>query len=110
MKYQHQELAQGRWFTLSFPEQMANIGSEIGRTISWKKKKNSDYAKQAFYRGLELLGLTIDDPKNINRLKELCRSYEALVDWHYGNPLYKTTDDQWEKYFLQFNYLARLNR
>jgi hypothetical protein len=38
MNYQHKELAAGRWKELSFFEQMANVGSEIERTVSWRKK------------------------------------------------------------------------
>lgn len=30
----HRELAAGRWYTLSLVEQMANIGSEIERTMA----------------------------------------------------------------------------
>ena len=44
MKSIHKELASGKWFVLSFFEQMANIGSEIERTISWRKKGTPDYA------------------------------------------------------------------
>ena len=42
MSYQHKQLADGRWFKLKFVEQMANIGSEIERTILWKNKNNND--------------------------------------------------------------------
>ena len=31
--FQHQSLAEGRWFTLSLAEQLANIGSEVSRAI-----------------------------------------------------------------------------
>jgi hypothetical protein len=34
-------LAEGRWFTFSFEEQMGNIGSEIGRTINAFKIKSN---------------------------------------------------------------------
>jgi len=34
MTAMHRELAAGRWFELSLVEQLANIGSEIERTIS----------------------------------------------------------------------------
>jgi hypothetical protein len=34
MTIQHKELAAGRWRDLSFLEEMANVGAEIGRTIS----------------------------------------------------------------------------
>ncbi len=107
MNYQHKELAQGRWFEFSLAEQMANIGAEIGRAINWRKKNNLEYSHKAFFRGLELLSLTIDDPKNRNyRLKELCRLYEVLVDYFVGNNQYKSTDKLMEKYFFAFNYAA----
>jgi len=50
MTYQHRELAAGRWYELSFFEQMANVGAEIGRTISWKNRANRISAKRAFER------------------------------------------------------------
>jgi hypothetical protein len=34
MNFVHKELAAGRWQTLSFMEQMANIGSEVERPSS----------------------------------------------------------------------------
>ena len=75
-------------------EQLANIGSEISRAINWWEK-NKEYFKLAFYRALELLSLTLADPKNKGRrLRELCRAKELLVDWFYGSQVYKTTDKQ----------------
>ncbi len=59
MKYQHKQLASGKWEKLTFLEQMANIGSEVGRTITWKNKNRQEYSDRAFERALELLHLTI---------------------------------------------------
>ncbi|MEK6646392.1 MAG: hypothetical protein AABY84_06950 [Candidatus Firestonebacteria bacterium] len=108
MNYQHKDLANGRWFELSFPTQMANIGSEVIRAISWKSKNNPEYVRQAFERGLELLYLTISDQKNKKRLRELTRLYEILVDYFAFDNEYKSSDQLWQKYFFAFNYLARL--
>ena len=104
----HHNLHQGRWNKLSLVEQMANVGSEVSRTINWKKRNKTD-AQKSFYRALELIELTIGDPKNRNRIKEVNRVKEMLVDWYLGNPLYKSTDQDWQKYFLQFNTAARIN-
>ena len=71
MSAQHTDLAAGRWQALSLMEQMANVGSEVERTISWKRKGNRDYERLAFDRALELLDLTIRDTKNRLRLKEI---------------------------------------
>ena len=104
---QHQQLASGRWQNLSFVEQMSNVGSEVERAISWRKKNNSDYSRQAFERALELLSLTIDDQKNIPKLKELARLYEVLVDYFAFNNIYKSSSEGWHKYFFAFNWAAR---
>jgi len=98
-----------RWNRFSLSEQMANIGAEVGRTISWRKKGNKTMSTNAFYRGLELLDLTISDKKNKNSLKEILRVREALVDFFMGENLYKSSDAIWEKYFYYFNLAARLN-
>ena len=109
MNYQHQQLADGKWFKLSFMEQMANIGSEVARTIHWKQKNKQDYSEKALVRALELLEFTITDTKNKSRLKELTRVHEALIDYFIGNNQYISSDKLWQKYFYAFNYAARLN-
>lgn len=103
----HKELAKGKWNKLSLAEQLANVGSEVFRTISWREKKK-EYSTMAFERALELLDLSIRDPKNKNALNELCRVREVLVDSFMGDNIYKSTDELWKNYFNGFNYLARL--
>lgn len=99
-----------RWNKLTLVEQMANIGSEVFRAISWKKKGNREYSKLAFYRSLELFDLTLASKKNRERLKEVARAREAWADYFAGDNIYQGTAQAWEKYFYEFNYLARLNR
>lgn len=108
MTVQHKELAAGRWAKLSFMEQMANVGSEVGRAISWKEKGDDEYSRSAFVRALELLDLTIDDQKKPARLKELTRVREALADYFVFKNEYHSTSDSWNRYFLAFNYAARI--
>jgi len=98
-----------RWFKLSLSEQLANIGSEVERTILWRQKDNPDYSQKAFERCLELLDLTLADSKNLRRLRELTRLREVLVDYFFGQNQYSSSDSLWQKYFLAFNYKARLN-
>ena len=106
---QHKELASGRWEKLSFSEQMANIGSEVERTINWRNKGNIEYSRLAFDRALELLDLTVSASKKYSQLKELLRIREALADYFVFNNEYRSTDKNWQDYFLAFNYAARLN-
>lgn len=54
---QHKKQAQGDWHRKSFLEQMAHIGSEVYRAISWREK-NPEYSDSAFLRSLELFDLT----------------------------------------------------
>lgn len=109
MNYQHQTLAAGRWKKLTFCEQMANIGSEVERTILWREKGNNTYSQKAFERALELLDLTIATPKNKKRLRELTRLREALVDYFLGENQFSSSDKLWRHYFYAFNYAARVN-
>jgi hypothetical protein len=107
---QHKQLGSGRWKELSLFEQMANVGSEIERTIQWKAKGNEDYSRRAFERALELLDFTIEDDKNKKRLKEIVRVREALADHFYFDNEYQSTDAVWRNYFFCFNFAARVNR
>ncbi|MBN3039929.1 MAG: hypothetical protein JW867_02255 [Candidatus Omnitrophica bacterium] len=107
MNYQHKDLASGRWQTFSFFEQMANIGSEVERAIKWKQKNNPDYSKQACNRALELIDLTLEQKHRFSCLKELARVRESIVDYFYGQNLFKSDDKSWQKYFFNFTLAAR---
>ena len=105
----HKDLSLERWSTFSLLEQLANIGTDIERTIMWKNQGNKEYSDQAFDRALELLDMTIADPKNSGpRRKELLRVREALADHFAFDNEYSTTDEIWQDYFFQFNYAAAL--
>ena len=72
----HRDLAVGRWWALSLAEQLGNIGSEISRAERWKSR-NPDLARGALYRALELLDLTLADPRlrhSRPRLREIARA------------------------------------
>lgn len=108
MNYQHKDLAEGRWCSLSFFDQMANIGSEVERAIKWRTKGNLKYSQMAFERALELLDLTIADKKNIRRLRELTRLRESLVDYFAFENMYQSTSKSFQNYFYAFNFAASL--
>ena len=96
----HKNLFGGRWHKMSFFEQMANIGSEVERSVNWKEK-NEKYFLLAVERTLELIDNTINDRKNNKRLKELCRLREVFVDWRFDNN-YKSSAKNWRSYFYPF--------
>jgi hypothetical protein len=74
----HKELAAGRWFKFSLPEQMGNIGSEVHRSINWFLKKD-DRFQAAFERALELFDLTLKD----RRWKEIQRDMQKQRNFLY---------------------------
>lgn len=107
----HKDLSLAHWFEFSLFEQLANVGCDVDRAIRWRNKGNTEYSKFAFDRALELLDFTLADPKNKGpRLKELLRTRETLVDHFMFNNEYNSTDEQWQKYFFDFNYAAALQR
>ena len=106
----HPTLAAGRWHTFSLVEQMANIGSEVERALNWRAMGNPSYSALAFERALELLSLTLEDPRLRTRARELARLYEALVDYFQGSNQFGSTDAIWRAYFSAFGYAARRDR
>ena len=80
---QHTSLENGRWAEMSFPQQMANIGSETSRVLKAHQAGKDSRAEGAFARALELIDLTIKygrtDASPLLRsamLEELCRLRE----------------------------------
>jgi hypothetical protein len=109
MTIQHRDLADGRWFTMSLAEQMANIGSEVSRATRWSGR---DVARTtaALYRALELIDFTLDDPRHrrsVGRLREIARTREILVDFFAGTNEYHSTAPSLQKYFDQYTLAAR---
>lgn len=110
MSHLHTGLTDERWQSFSLVVQLANVGSEIERAMSWSRKGNPDYSTNALYRGLDLLELTIADPRHRHRLKELTRLREALLDYFVGPNDFGSTDLLWHKYFHAFGMAAALER
>jgi len=89
----HRDLAAGRWFELSLAEQLGNVGSEIGRALRWSSAR-PELAERAFHRALELLDLTLDDPRHrrsLPRLREIARAREVVADFLGGPNQYRST-------------------
>ena len=107
----HKTLTPERWFKFTLFEQLGNVGSDVDRAIYWKKAGNFDYSQKAFERTLELLDLTIIDPKHTRaRRRELCRVREALVDYFMYDNIYGSSDELWSDYFYRFAYAAAIQK
>jgi hypothetical protein len=105
----HRDLAAGRWGEFSLAEQLANVGSEVGRLRRWRGR-DERVAMRAFERALELLDLTLADSRWRGRRREIARARELLCDTVAGGGEYGTTLDDLDRYFLAFATVARRAR
>lgn len=93
-----------RWFDLSLAQQLANVGSEVSRALRWRTR-NEKVARGALDRALELIDLTLDDPRHrasVARLREICRVREVLLDFLVGTNEYGSTAASLQRYFDAF--------
>jgi hypothetical protein len=82
----HNILASDRWTTLSFVEQLGNIGSEVDRSLRAFRDGKQERFAHAYERALELFDLSLaddrwepSDRREIFRLREeFCRLF---LDW-----------------------------
>ena len=109
MKFQHKELANGRWQKFSLAEQLANIGSEVSRAIRWQGKDEKLFWG-AVERSMELFYLTIADLRWRNRLKELTRLHEIFCDAVLGGKEYDSRLEDIERYLFYFALYSRKAR
>lgn len=106
----HKDLATGRWFALTAMEQMGNIGSEVERALRSDQKNEIEHRNKAIERMLDLIDLTVKDPKWIHRLKELLRTREVLCNYFFGNNTYSISAQSLQKEFLYYGIAARANK
>lgn len=87
---------------------MANIGSEVERTITWQEKGNAVYSKLAFERSLELFSLTLSANITFPQRKETARVMEAWIDLIAFDNEYNSKPEDFRKYLMQLLILLRL--
>ena len=97
-----------RWRALSLVQQLGNVGSEISRALKWRSR-NPAIAQGALERALELIDLTLDDPRHagsVARLREICRVRETLLDFFLAGNRYGWTEAALTRYFDSFAMAA----
>lgn len=99
-----------RWSEMPLVEQMANIGSEVGRTRKWAEKGNSRMAESAFLRALDLIDATIRTSRHglDSRgalLKEICRARDLFTESYLSSDYQSLS--YLDKYFGQFALAVR---
>ena len=101
-----------RWASMSLMQQMANIGSEVGRTSKWMAKGNQQMAFGAFVRGIDLIDMTIKCgrlgmPSRDALLKELCRCRDIFASAFLDGNL--EAMESLDRYFGHFALAVRGN-
>ncbi|MBO7699173.1 hypothetical protein J6S39_00595 [Candidatus Saccharibacteria bacterium] len=95
---QHKNIEES-WKKQTLAYQMANIGSEVSRSI--KNQNKPSRFQGAFDRALELFDLTIGSTENAAELREICRAREEFCDYFNGNS-YNTNPVKMQNYYDQF--------
>jgi hypothetical protein len=106
----HVSLAAGRWAELSLVEQLANIGSEVGRAARAKAGRADGRFESALGRCLELFDLTLADGRWHGRRREIARARELVCDFMVGDNAYGSSEASLEAWFLPFAVAARRDR
>jgi hypothetical protein len=110
MSAHHSDLAAGRWHSLSLVEQLGNAGSEVSRALRARGNANAKRERSALERFLELIDLTINDPRMKGRRRELCRVREVVCDYFVGENSFRSTPESLDRYFLPYAIAARRSK
>ena len=107
----HRELAAGRWHTMPLIEQMANVGSEVTRTIRAHAQGQLERRQHALARALELFDLTATDVRwKGPKRREILRAREQFCALLFATTPTAGDAAFLEAYFLQFAVAARRAR
>ena len=98
-------LQANRWHSMSLSEQLANIGSEVGRAAKWQGKDEEKF-RGAVSRVSELFDLILEDQRWKGRLFEIGRIKELFYDGISGRNEYQTDLKDLENYFYPFMSLV----
>ncbi len=90
-------------------EQLANVGSDMAQAARWHE---TDHVRceLAFVQALELLDLTISDPRWRGRRKEPARTRELLCDAMSGGTTNGSDLTALDRYFFPYAVAARACR
>lgn len=100
-----------RWADFSLTEQLANVGSEVDRSIRAWEAGRADRFDSALDRALALFDLTAtDDRWRGHRRREILRAREEFCRLFFSDDPPPGSADGLRRYFLAFAMAARLRR
>jgi len=106
------KMDRAHWATLSFYEQLGNIGAEVGRAIIARREGKQEREERAIARARDLFDATTEaliGTEFSYRLKEVFRARDEFLMLFYGGTFEQDADNI-ERYFMFFAYEARKNR
>lgn len=104
----HRNLAAGGWGKLDLVEQMANVGSEVERTIRAHRTGKTSRFEPAFDRALELFDLTAVDPRwRGGRRREILRARDEFCRLFFDPEVPGDSAEGLRRYFFHFALLAQ---
>ena len=92
---------------MSLMEQLGNAGSEVSRALRAREQGLADRERSALNRFLDLMDMTIADPRLRGRRKELCRVREIVCDYFVGENTVRSTPESLNRYFMPYAQAAR---
>jgi len=105
---QHAQKAAGGWSAMSLVEQMANVGSEVDRSIRAHAERKATRFDHALARALELFDLTAADARWAGpRRREILRAREEFCRLFFDPSVGAGSAAGLNSYFLQFAAAAR---
>lgn len=105
---QHEQAASGGWAEKPLVEQMANIGSEVGRSVRAHADGNAMRFEHALARALELFDRTAADARWAGpRRREILRAREEFCRLFFDPNVGAGSAGGLNDYFLQFAVAAR---
>ena len=97
-----------RWKGLSLMEQLANVGSEVERSIRAHDAGHAARLENALARALELFDLTAGDERwRGHRRREILRAREEFCRLFFDDAVEESSARGLRKYFLAFAVAAR---
>ena len=105
MKALYHKGLEKRWRNFSFEFQVANIDSEVYRSLRYQ---GEDRFRGAYARALELFDLTIEDAEKKHHwehLREIKHAHEEFCDYFNGN-FFHTDPDKMQQYYDDYALLV----
>jgi hypothetical protein len=79
----------------------------VSRALKARENVNAARERSALERVLELMDLTMANPRLKGRRNELCRVRELVCDYFVGENSFRSTPESLDRYFLPYAMAAR---